>query len=175
MAPLAWRMIGVLVVGMCVALLAGCNEKTDPGIAKVKIGDRSFFLEVVADDATRYKGLGGRDQLAEDGGMLFVFPAPQLQQFVMRDCTIPIDIIYLDGAGRILKMHEMKVEKPREANERAEVPDEDQRYNDRLPRYSSKFPSLFVVELKGGMLKQLGLNEGDVIKHDWEALKRLAR
>lgn len=183
MAPFARpaRLISsaLFAVPVSAALFAsGCDEKTDSGVAKVNLGGKNYFLEIVADPDKRFLGLGKRDvDLEADGGMLFVFPNAevQVQQFVMRDCKFDIDIIFLDSAGRVLKTHHMKAEEPRKPSERAEVPEEDQVYHDRLPKYSSKFPSQFVIEVKGGSLQSLGLKEGELVKHDWEALKRLAR
>ena len=42
--------------------LSGCDEKTDPGIAKVNLGGKNFFLEIVADDEKRHLGMGKREQ-----------------------------------------------------------------------------------------------------------------
>jgi uncharacterized membrane protein (UPF0127 family) len=183
MAPFACpsRLIPSIVCALPLAaavFLAGCDEKTDPGIAKVNLGGKNYFLEIVADDEKRYLGMGKREQdLDEDGGMIFVFPNSQVQvqSFLMRDCKFDLDIIYLDRAGRVLKTYTMKAEPPRAADERAEVPEEDAKYHQRLPKYSSKYPSQFVIEIKAGSLGSLNLKEGDLIKHDWEALKRLAR
>jgi uncharacterized membrane protein (UPF0127 family) len=157
-------------------LLSGCDEKVDAGVAKVRVGGKDFFLEVVDTDEKRYLGLGKREQdLEENGGMLFVFTAPQVQGFVMRDCKFDIDIIFLDAAGRVLKTHAMKAESPRGADEREDVPVEDDKYNARLPKYSSKFPAQFVIEIKGGSLAKLNVKEGELIKQNWEALKRAAQ
>lgn len=159
-------------------LTAGCDETPDEGTAKVNIAGKNYALEIVADPDKRYLGLGKRDKdLEDDAGMLFVFPDSDVQvlQFVMRDCKFDIDIIFLDKAGRVLKTHAMKKEDPRKADEREDVPAEDEKYHNRLPKYSSKFPSQFVIEIKGGSLKSLEIEEGDLIKYDWKSLKKLAR
>ncbi len=156
--------------------LPGCDEKASSDVATVTIKGKKFNLEIVADDEKRYLGLGKRTEIDADGGMIFVFPQPAVQSFVMRDCLVDIDIIYLDGGGRILAMHAMKKEKPRdEQTEKADDPEADKRYNDRLPKYPSRFPSQIVIELKGGMIKELGLTESDKISLDIEGLKKLAR
>src|SRR5690606_3450982 len=96
-----------LLLAMC-----GCDERTADGQVQtqvVKIGDRTFNLELALDDASRYRGLSDRQSLPDDGGMLFVFPKPRPLQFVMRDCLFPIDILFLDGGGRVVSMHEMKL------------------------------------------------------------------
>jgi len=141
----------------------------EPERIPVTIAGRVFKLEPALDDATRTRGLGGRTEIAEDGGMLFVFPDIARRDFVMRDCPIPIDIIYLDGAGRVLTTHAMVPEEPRRPGE------SDYDYEMRLKRYPSRFPTGLVVELRGGMIKQLGLKPGDKLEFDIEPLKKRAR
>ena len=167
----ALRLIfGIVLLAVCVA---GC-DKTNPaaaGLEIVKINGQTFYLEVANNDQMRFQGLSDRDFIEPDGGMLFVFTrgGTRTQQFVMRDCTIPIDIIFLDPSGRVTAAHEMVPEPPQEAGE------SDQDYNARLKKYSSRFPAQFVIELKGGTLPSLNLNQGDQIKLDTERLKREAR
>ncbi|HII71427.1 TPA: DUF192 domain-containing protein [Candidatus Woesearchaeota archaeon] len=50
----------------------------------------------------RMKGLMGREPLAPREGMLFIFERPQQTDFWMKNVSFPIDIIWADGAGRIL-------------------------------------------------------------------------
>lgn len=117
--------------------------------------------------------------------MLFVFPRRQvgIQSFVMRDCLVDIDIIFLDPKLRITQTHEMKVEPPRQPHERVTPnPDRDPYYR-RLKRYSSKFPAQFAIELKGGTLERMRkdpeiaaqLRPGQVIELDAKELIGKAR
>ncbi len=140
----------------------------EPERIPVTIAGRVFKLEPALDDKTRTKGLGDRTEIAEDGGMLFVFPDIARRDFVMRDCPIPIDIIYLDGAGRVLTTHAMVPEEPRKPGE------SDYAYEMRLKRYPSRFPTGLVVELRGGMIKELGVKPGDKLEFDIEPLKKRA-
>jgi uncharacterized protein len=159
------------------ALLSGCDEKADSSVAKVQLGGKTFLLEIAADEAKRHLGLGKRESIEEDGGMLFVFPSSEngVKSFVMRDCVIDIDIIYLDGAGRILAMHNMKKEDPRGPDEAPDAKGFNTKYDERLKKYSSKYPTQFVIEIKGGLLQSLNLKEGDIVKQKWDELKRVAQ
>ena len=94
--------------------------------------------------------------------MLFVFPEAARRQFVMRKCLVPIDIIFLDANGRIVKMHEMPVVP-------YDTPDST------LVRYSSKYPAQFAIELAGGQLRQLSLSEGEKVELPLKSLKERAR
>ena len=75
--------------------------------ARVKVAGRTFKLDLALDEPTRIRGLGGRDHIPEDGGMLFVFPWAQRLNFVMRDCPVPIDVLFLNQEGRVLTLHAM--------------------------------------------------------------------
>jgi len=166
----AWaRPIGA--AALCAAFVAatGCDEEAGAPTEPVKISGEWFHLEVAADDATRMQGLGGRDYIAPDGGMLFVFPDAQRREFVMRDCLVPIDIAFLSGSGRVVAMHEMEVEPPQRPDE------SDAAYESRLERYGSGHRSQFVVEVAGGRLEEVGLKVGDRVEFDARRLKRRAR
>jgi uncharacterized membrane protein (UPF0127 family) len=61
----------------------------------VKIGDHTFFLEECKDFK---KGLSHREHLLENEGMLFNFKEKKKVSFHMKDCLIPLDIIFIkDG------------------------------------------------------------------------------
>ncbi len=159
--------MSVLLAGC--ASLTSCDEKAGADVAAVNVKNTWFHMEIADDDAVRIKGLGGRDYIAPDGGMIFVFPRPHVMNFIMRDCPIPIDIAYLDAAGRVLTLYEMVPEEPRREGE------SDVAYDARLKQYSSKFPAYFAVEFAGGRMKELGLEVGDKLEFDAQALKRRAQ
>lgn len=132
------------------------------------IAGEAFELEVAADNATRFRGLGGRASLPDRRGMIFAFPFSERLEFVMRDCLMDIDIAYLDNDGVVLTLHEMVIE-PRDEDEA------DADYERRLVRYPSRFPARFAVEVRGGLFRELGVQVGDVIVFDGAALKKQAR
>ncbi len=160
-----WTVTGVLLCALLAtsqATLVSCGNSNasqaqsgetraeeDDGVRRetVEIRGRRFRLEIADDNEKRIKGLSGRTEIAEDGGMLFVFPRPQQAAFVMRDCLVDIDIIFLDTFGQVLSTYEMEVEDPRR-------PDESEaEYEERLKKYHSRGPAQFVIELRGGTLK----------------------
>lgn len=137
-------------------------------LVRVIIKGEAFDLEPALNQTTRYRGLGGRASLPERGGMIFAFPFSERLEFVMRDCLIDIDIAYLNNDGRVVSMHTM-INEPREPGE------SDSAYEERLTRYPSQFPARFAVEVRGGLLRELGLEVGDVLEFDRGALKARAR
>lgn len=161
----------------CATVMPGCDEKASSDLATVKIAGKTFHLEVAAFGEKRYLGLGKRNHIDDDGGMIFVFRQPDVQNFVMRDCTIPIDILYLDGSGRVLTMHNMLPEAPRNADhtEDADAQGENKLYDYRLKQYNSRYPSQIIIELQGGMIQKIGVKENDKVILDAEGLKKLAK
>ena len=159
------------------AFLRDCSGKASTGNVQVaKIGGRTFHLEVADTDAVRMKGMGQRTHIEDDGGMLFVFPTPKVSSFVMRDCPIPIDIIYLDQFGKVLAFYEMKPIAPRGPGE-GQPGEVNESYEKRLSesKYDSRFPTQFVIEIKGGTLPSLKIKEGDKIDLPLQALKSRAQ
>jgi uncharacterized membrane protein (UPF0127 family) len=149
---------------------APVNPKMNPALPTedVTISGRKFKLELATDPDKRMFGLSFRETIAADGGMLFVFPRPVTTSFVMRDCPVPIDIIYLDATGRIVAMHKM-VPDPRKPGE------SDSDYEARLTKYPSGYDTQFVIELKGNTLDSLNLKKNDKIRLDIPKLKKMAK
>lgn len=147
-----------------------------PDFTNVSIGGTTFNLEVVATDEKRFKGLSGRTEIPEKGGMIFVFPNTEQRYFVMRDCPITIDIIFLDAAMKVTATHEMKPEPPRTEAEKIIDPrlQSNQQYEERLKKYHSRFPAQYVIELREGSLAKLGLKEGQKLEID-PVLKKVAK
>ncbi len=170
----AWRNLIPLLTAAALSgallLPTGCDEEAGADIGVAEISGETFFLELALDDEARYQGLSGRTHIEEDGGMLFIFPRSMQLAFVMRHCSIPIDVAFLDGAGRVVALHEMQPEPPQQ-------PDEpDWEYEQRLKQYPSRFPAQMAIELRDGRLEELDVEEGDRIRiHDLAALKRRAK
>ena len=65
-------------------------------------------LQVANDPAERETGLMHVAEMPADHGMIFVFPRPGRLGFWMKDTLIPLDIVYLDAAGRVLNVERME-------------------------------------------------------------------
>ncbi|MFT3684951.1 MAG: DUF192 domain-containing protein [Phycisphaerales bacterium] len=178
-----WAM-AALPLALCgCAAMNGCDDKAGAQNAKVKISGKSFYLETAMDGTKRFRGLSQRTQIDENGGMLFVFPEPRDPRgggFVMRDCPIPIDIIYLDKSARVVTTYAMVPETARAADEgtpgehAGDITPANQKYENRLKQYVSRYPYTFVIELKGGKIKEIGVKEGDTVDFDHDELFKAA-
>lgn len=128
------------------------------------LGGERFVVELAADPMIQHRGLSGRESIDPLEGMLFAYPTPRALQFVMRDCVVPIDIAFLNRSGRVIGVHAMKVETPRQ-------PWESKReYERRLLRYQSPPSAFFALEVAGGRLAELGIDEGSITYFDAEAV-----
>jgi hypothetical protein len=71
-----------------------------------KTGVHAFSVEIAANDAEREKGLMFRKELPEGHGMLFDFQREQEVGFWMQNTYISLDMIFIRGDGRILRIAE---------------------------------------------------------------------
>lgn len=150
-----------IALALLISLASGCKESPQ-GRVPVTIGDRTFQLEIAADAASHAKGLSNRPSIDADGGMLFVFQDATVRRFWMRQCQVPIDILFLDASGRVVATHAMPIEPP-------ETPE------DKLPLYSSNWPAMYAIELRGGTLKTMPVELGTKITLPVERLKAITQ
>lgn len=111
-----------------------------------KIGDAAITVEIADTPGKRAKGLSGRESLAENRGMLFVFDKPGYYSFWMKDMLIPLDFIWLNG-GEIIQINE------------------NIRPKDYPPPkfFTPKYPADSVLEINAGTAKKLNIKIGDKI------------
>ncbi|MEL6795456.1 MAG: DUF192 domain-containing protein [Planctomycetota bacterium] len=174
-ARLTLSALAMIVLAIALPACTGATPAAEADAVRVTVTDddgttHRFNLEPALDDATRVLGLSHRTEIAPDGGMAFFFTTARQQNFVMRHCPIPIDIVYVDGSGRVVSHHAMVPEEPQGENESEAA------YNRRLRRYPSRFAVPIVLEFAGGTIERLGIDEGDVIEIDdlkgWRARAR---
>lgn len=162
---------GVLLIALSAIAMASCEDapKARDGLVTVEVAEAVFYLEPALDNSKRVPGLGHREHIEPDGGMIFAFPNLAERSFIMRHCPIPIDIAYVSDTGRIVTMYEMQPEPPQADGEG------DWAYERRLKQYQSRFPVRFVLEFAGGRLEELGVSQGDQVRFDMDDLKRRAQ
>jgi hypothetical protein len=71
-----------------------------------KNGVHAFSVEMAVTEPEREKGLMFRKELPEGNGMLFDFHREQEVGFWMQNTYIPLDMIFIRGDGRILRIAE---------------------------------------------------------------------
>ncbi len=128
------------------------NELDKLGTVALTIKGRSVNLWIADEHDERVKGLMfvTSEEMADlpDGtkrGMIFVFEFEQHLSFWMKNTIIPLDIAYLDSAGKVLAIHTMPA------------------LDDRTGLYSSGSPARFAIEVNENVWAEIGLEVGDTI------------
>lgn len=103
---------------------------------------------LASDYDSRTQGLMFFDKLEENQGMLFIFPAAEVQHFWMKDTSLPLDIIFVNTERCIIKIEENA--KP---------------FSQEI--ISSEIPVIFVVEVNSGFCKRYKISLGDIISWDY--------
>lgn len=111
----------------------------DDGVAE------KLTVELATTPTERQQGLMFRQEMDEDRGMLFLFPAVQGEGhgFWMRNTYIPLTIAYLDQDGTVLKLMDG-------------TPLDETLLRPEVPYYA-------VLEVNQGWFERHGLGEGSVV------------
>jgi uncharacterized membrane protein (UPF0127 family) len=122
-------MISLLVAGMLAAAVSAPAE---------------VRVEVMRTRSELSRGLQGHRPLQQDEGMLFVLPAPEEAHFWMKAVTFPIDIVFIDAAGKVDQI----------AHEVPPCPETP------CPVYSSHGAVTHVLEVPAGWSRKNGIKRG---------------
>lgn len=120
--------------------------QTLPISAIATIAGKKIELEVAKTPVQQATGLMYRTSLADNRGMLFLFSPPQPIAFWMKNTLIPLDMVFVrDGVVQALAQNVPPCK------------------SDPCPAYPSIKTIDSVIELRGGLTKELGLKVGDRI------------
>ena len=129
-----------------IGLLVAADPVRPAGLQTLEIasktGVHAFAVEMAENDADRAKGLMFRKELPEGRGMLFDFHREQDVTFWMENTYIPLDMIFIRGDGRILRIAENT-----EPLSTRMIP--------------SGGPVRAVLEVIGGTARKMGIEPGD--------------
>lgn len=117
----------------------------------VKINESSIKVEIADTQAKRSKGLSGRESLASDEGMLFIFPKEDIYPFWMKGITFALDFVWIRDLAVVDLLENVP---PAPAGQ----PDSS------LPIYQSKVEINKVLEIPAGTVQRLNIRVGDTIK-----------
>jgi len=157
------RFLSLLVVSI---LLASCGAAGAKDSGHLPVAQACFVtetarhpvvLEVASDSKDRQKGLMGREALAENAGMLFIYGyerSPE-QGFWMYQTLLPLDIAFLDNEGVIVSIRQMH-------------PCASSRSND-CPSYPAGVSYWRAVEMNAGYFNSRQIEAGDRLVRDQPA------
>lgn len=109
-------------------------------------GTHHFAVELALTPEERMQGLMFREDLADDAGMLFVFDRPDVQTMWMKNTPLSLDMLFIDPDGVIRRI-----------------------VRDTVPLSLSTIAgprnTLYVLELRAGVTRGLGIDTGDRIRN----------
>jgi len=95
----------IAVVALCLLAVAARAEMPEIALA---LDGHKLMAEVAHTEADRTLGLMHRRMLPENRGMLFVFPQTAPLGFWMMNTYLPLSIAFIDDAGAIINITDMK-------------------------------------------------------------------
>jgi uncharacterized membrane protein (UPF0127 family) len=129
-----------------IASIEACATSDSPSDSMITITTRDtsyvFTIELARTPEEMERGLMFRDRLPPDHGMLFLFADEREVSFWMKNTLIPLDLIFADASGRIVRIAERAVPLSTEL----------------IP---SQAPVRAVLEVNGGTAERLHINVGD--------------
>jgi uncharacterized membrane protein (UPF0127 family) len=139
------RVVLSIIVAMIALAPALAVDRNTVEIAS-RTGVHVFTVEIADNEPARERGLMYRKELPPGRGMLFDFHREQQVGFWMKNTLIPLDMIFIDGRGRIVNIAQS-----------AKPLSEDVLY--------SKGPVRAVLEVIGGTAHRLGIEPGDRVSN----------
>lgn len=143
-----------LLTAILLISITGCVTEPEitssqnlPISAKAQINSHSIKLEVPKTSREKATGLMYRTFLDDNKGMLFEFKPAQKLNFWMKNCKIPLDMIFLkNGIVENISAKRLPCTK------------------DPCPNYAPDKPIDQVIELRGGRAAEINIKIGDRIQ-----------
>ena len=119
-------------------------------LSKLSVQSKSvsheFSVEVARTERQQRQGLMFRRSLAENAGMLFLYPVAQVLKMWMKNTYFPLDMLFIAADGRIVHIVQRAVPGSLETISSGEI-------------------AKAVLEVNGGTTSRLNIKRGDRIKH----------
>lgn len=119
------------------------------------VNDKQLKVEVAETQAEQTLGLGKREGLNKNSGMLFIFKNPSKQYFWMKDMKFPIDIVWINQNKKIVGFVE------------------DAKPEDYPETYPSPEGVAYVLEIGSGGVKNYNIKIGDTAIFDTSSLQKM--
>ncbi|MBR3672202.1 MAG: DUF192 domain-containing protein [Spirochaetia bacterium] len=134
-----------LILGLLVVFTTfSCSKSGILQTQEIKINQWKLTVEIAETQEAQEKGLMGRESMAEDHGMLFVYDRDSRKSFWMKNTLIPLSIAYIAADGTIREIYDMEPLSTRIVDSRYSV------------RYA--------LEVNQGAFQRHGIKEGDKVE-----------
>ena len=122
---------------------------------QIKIGEYVIQVEFAKTPEQWERGLMHRKSMPENSGMLFIFQDEELHTFWMKNTFIPLSLGYFDRNKKLTEVLEMK---PVQSEMQIDI-----------PKYPSKYPALYVLEMNQNWFSKHNVKPGmtfSILKSD---------
>src|SRR3989338_2460075 len=137
---------GLIFIRLDSFLAPSSNDPAGSASPTAQVGGKTVRVTAADTPATRQRGLGERNNLAPDEGMLFIFPQDGKYGFWMKNMKFPIDILWLSEARRIVYMAQSVSPET-------------------YPQvFTPSIPARYVLELPAGYAKAYTVDVGDEVR-----------
>lgn len=137
----------ILAIVLIILLIVGIYFVLKKERSEVWFKNQNLKVEVEVAETLweQARGLMGRQSLAEDEGMLFVFSDEAPRSFWMKNTYIPLDLIFISQEKKIVEI-KRNFEPCQESN---------------CPVYRSQASAKYVLEVNGGFCEKHQIEVGD--------------
>ena len=118
-------------------------------MATVAVGNATIKVDIADTPQLRRKGLSGRENLASDSGMLFIFEKEDKYPFWMKGLNFPLDFIWIRKNTVVDLLPNIQLPSPLESD---------------LTIYTPRVPVDMVLEVSAGTIDRLGVQVGDKLQ-----------
>jgi len=138
---------GLIIISLFITVLYFFNKQSafNNGVNHIHINNCQFKIEIADTQQERFLGLGKREDMRENCGMLFEFSQKGDYSFCMRDMKFPLDFIW------ILDYNVVSVVKDVPYNFKDEI--------------NPHILADKVLELNAGTAEKCGIKKGNKISH----------
>ena len=139
----------LVIIAILIASTAW-TARADPLVTyPLRIKKHEIRAEVAGTEQDRLRGLMFRDRLAENSGMIFLYPRAEATAMWMKNTRIALSVAFIDARGRILNIADMEP------------------YSEEA--HPSSGAAAYALEMNRGWFRKLGIRAGEVV----EGLKTL--
>lgn len=125
------------------------GDQSEHLLIRTRAGDlHKITVELAISESEQRRGLMFRTRLERTHGMLFLHSSPRIVKMWMKDTYIPLDMIFIDRHGEIVKI----TERTRPLSLRV---------------ISSEVEVSAVLEVASGSVRDLGVAVGDMIEYEF--------